>query len=110
MNKKITGLILFAGLFCLASLAFGQSGPSIPNTGPASFSALLQGLASAVAELVGGVCTIMVIISGILWVTSAGSTERTGMAKKTLMYAIIGTVIGLAASAIIAEVSRIVHP
>lgn len=38
------------------------------------------------------------IIAGILYLTSAGSPEKAGTARKALMYAIIGTVIVILAT------------
>lgn len=41
----------------------------------------------------GFIAVAMVIYGGILYVTSAGEEEKTGKAKKILLYAIIGIVI-----------------
>ncbi len=97
-------MVTFAGLFCFASLALSQS---IPTSGPASFKELFQGLATGIGELVAGIGTIMLVVAGILYVTSAGSTEQVGKAKKTLLWAIAGMAIGLAASAIVSFVANI---
>lgn len=97
MNKKIICSVIFIGLLCLTNLAFGQ----ITNYGPASWTALLGGIAKAVGKLVASLGTVMIIVAGILYLTSAGSPERIGLAKKALIYAIAGIVIGLAASSIV---------
>ena len=107
MKKVYIFSIIFVGLFCFASLAMAVT---IPNPGPASFKVLLEGIAKAVAGIVGALGTIMVIIAGIFYLTSAGSPERIGVAKKTLMYAIAGMVIGLSASAIVGMVAQIAGP
>jgi len=100
--EAITATVV--GLFCVAGLAFGQIQPF----GPSSPQQLLDGIAGKVAEVVGSIGTIMVIVAGILYVTSGGSPERIGTAKKTLAYAIVGMAIGLAASAITAFVGGLV--
>ena len=103
MNKVIKHVIVFVGLFCIASPAMAIT---IPNYGPASFCALLTGVSNAVAGLVGAIGTIMIIVAGIFYLTSAGSPERTGVAKKTLIYAIAGLAIALSAGVIVAIVKQ----
>ena len=105
MKKVYLFSIIFVGLFCLASLVAAVSIPD-PLKG-ATFDKLLKKIATTVAELVGAIGTIMIIIAGIFYLTSAGSPERIGVAKKTLMYAIAGMVIGLSASAIVGMVAQI---
>ena len=96
---------MFAGLFCFAYLALGAG---IPNTGPASFKALFEGIAKAVGGIIAALGTVMFIISGAIYVTSGGNPQRMDLAKKTLIYAIIGMVVGLAATAIVDWVAKIV--
>ena len=106
MNKKIVSVIIFAGLFCSTSLVFGQITSPIKYT---TFDQLLtSGILPAVAGIVGSLGTVMLIVAGILYLTSAGSTERTGAAKKALIYAIVGIAIALAASAIAEIIKGIV--
>ena len=99
-NKKIISLVLFASLFCFVNSALAD-GIQPPLGVPTSFSALLQKIAGQVGLLIASLGTIMVIVAGILYLTSAGSPERTGVAKKALMYAIVGLVIGLLAVGIV---------
>ena len=104
-NKKITSAIIFISLFCLASFSSAQ----IQNPLAAySFGELLAQIALKVGELVAMLGGIMVIIAGILYLTSAGSPERINTAKKALTYAIIGIAIGLAASMIVSTVCYVV--
>jgi len=100
MNKKIVYSIVSLGLFGASSLVFGQ-GITNPLGSTGDFSSLLMKMAGTVGDLVAGVGTIMLIVAGIFYVTSAGSTERMGVAKKTLTWAIIGMVVGLSAAAIV---------
>jgi len=56
----------------------------------------LQGLATQIQTTVTAIATPLVIIgwliAGILWLTSAGSPEKLGIAKKAAIAAVIGTV------------------
>jgi hypothetical protein len=102
MNKKIIGLAIFVGLFCFASLSLGQITNPI---GASDFSSLFKGIAVAVGKLVAGLAAIMVIVAGIIYLTSVGSPERVGLAKKALTYAIIGAAIALAAEGLVTYVA-----
>jgi hypothetical protein len=99
MNKKIASIIIFVGLFGLASLALAQQIPN-PLGGVGNFCQLLTNIAGYVGGFIATLGVIMIIISGILYLTSAGSPERTNTAKKALIYAIIGIAIGISAVAI----------
>jgi hypothetical protein len=102
MNKKIAFAIIFVSLFFVASTTFA-AGVSINNplTGVNNFGDLLLKIAGGVGTLIASLGTIMIIWAGILYLTSAGSPEKMGKAKTALIYAIIGIVIGIAATAIV---------
>jgi len=105
MNKKIIYLAIFVSIFCSASFALAQ----ITNPlGVNDFPALLGKIAIEVGNLIAILGTIMIIVAGILYLTSAGSPERMGTAKKALIYAIAGIAIGLAASTIVSIILNII--
>ena len=51
--------------------------------------------------LVGALAVIFIIIGGIQYVVSAGDPKKTAQAKNTILYAIIGVVLAVAAGAIV---------
>lgn len=109
MNKKIVYSVIFVSLFCLASFALAEGVAIQPPPGvPTTFPALLTQIAGAVGGLITVLATIMIIVAGILYLTSAGSPERMTTAKKALVYAIVGIVIGLSAEAIVAIIKGII--
>lgn len=59
--------------------------------------------------VVGVAATIMVIISGMFYITSAGDPGRTKAAKDTLMYAVIGLGIALIGGGIITYLQSILQ-
>ena len=108
MNKKIVSVVIFSSLFCLTNFALAQIQIPSPLGGIGSFGALLAQIAIKVGEFIAILGTIMIIVAGILYLTSAGSPERTNVAKKALTYAIVGIAIGLAASAIVSIICGII--
>jgi hypothetical protein len=101
VNKKIVSLFALFGLFGFVYFAFAAP-VMIPNPlNVDNFGALLLKIAGGIGILIGSLGTIMIIVAGILYLTSAGSPERMGTAKKALFYAIIGIVIGILATSIV---------
>lgn len=107
MNKKIISVAIFTGMFFLATSSLAAEAVKITNYGPDDFCALFKGVFNAIAGLIGAVGTIMIIVAGIFYLTSAGSQERMTKAKTTLIYAIVGIAIALAAGAIIEIITSI---
>lgn len=112
MNKKIISLAILTGLFCCASLAVAVTGcPTGQICNPLSkdtFEGLLEDIAANIGIFIAALGTIMIVVSGILYLLSAGSPEKIGTAKKALIYAIMGIAIGLSAQAIVLIVKKII--
>lgn len=106
MNKKIISSVIFVSLFCLANFVFAQVTIEDP-LGDIGLGGLLTKIATGVAGVVGAVAVVMIIVAGIFYLTSAGSPERIGVAKKTLIYAIVGITIAIAAEAIVTAIKGI---
>lgn len=67
---------------------------------------ILARAATILAIIVGVTCVIAIIIGGIRYVLSGGDTQQTANAKNTILYAIIGLVITIAARSILLFVLR----
>ena len=106
-SKKIILCAILLGLFCLLPFAHADNTISIPNPGPSSFTALLNNIVSYVSGLIATLAVIMIVISGILYLTSGGIPSRTEAAKKCLLYAVAGIAVALAASGIVATINAI---
>lgn len=97
----------------------GAAGSSRPVPAPSGIPGPLQGglfdTGSGLLQvalnwfLVVGVviATVMMIISGIQWITSSGDTEKIRSAKSRLIYSIIGLVIILGSYFIVGMVIRV---
>ena len=104
MSKKFLCLIVFvflsAAIASTALAAVKIPDPLGIGDNPEGAKILLTRIAQGVGRLIGILGTIMIIIAGILYLTSAGSPERMTKAKTALTYAIIGIAIGISAEAI----------
>jgi hypothetical protein len=97
-------ILLLAAVFVLnsqAALAFnftnikgfyestgGKAGFDIGGSN--QYAILIGGLITAIFAVAGAIFVIMFIWGGFIWLTSAGSEDKIGKAKKTLTYAVIG--------------------
>ena len=57
-----------------------------------------------VVGLLGAIAVIMIIWAGWTYVTSAGASDKVMLAKRTILYAVIGLVVTIMAGAIVAIV------
>lgn len=73
----------------------------------------IEDILAAITELLKNIAilvgTIMIIISGIQYITSAGNEEKITKAKKNLVYTIIGVAIIFAADLIIDFIREILN-
>jgi hypothetical protein len=92
LKKKIVFIILLAVLLSpvVASAAVGCGEKSGGNP---KLEAILQNVSNAASTVGAAIAVIGFIIAGILYLTAGGSPEKTGIAKKALFAAVIGTAI-----------------
>lgn len=62
---------------------------------------LVGTIISVLLFVIGAISVIMVIVGGILYVTSAGDSSAVAKAKNTILYAIVGLIVSLLAYAIV---------
>jgi len=109
MNKKLISLVILASLFGFAGLALADNPIGIPNPLPGTntIGELLIKIAGGVGTIIAALGTIMIVIAGILYLTSAGDPTKMSKAKMAFFYAIIGIAIGITATTIVAVVKDI---
>lgn len=72
----------------------------LPN--PSADSGQIGTVLSVVFMIAGATAVIVIIIGGIMYVTSAGDPQSTAKAKNTILYACIGLVVAILSNAIVA--------
>jgi len=84
MNKKILLSVSLAAVLVSSSVA------SAAGTTLQSMAVAIQSSAISIAT---PIVVIGWVVAGILWLTSAGSPEKTGLAKKAMVACVIGTIL-----------------
>lgn len=90
---------LLAGSIIVAA---NISAKGLPQTTANSDS--LRTILSIVFAIIGALALLMLVLSGLRYIVSAGDPQRTAKAKDGIVYAFVGLAIALAAQAIIAFV------
>jgi len=72
------------------------------STGPDTVSNIL----AIVFAVVGGLSLLMITVSGLRYVTSAGDPEKTSRAKSGITYSLVGLVVAISAEAIVAFIIK----
>lgn len=92
---------------CRSDLEGGQLDPtSCDNNRPGFFDGggLFEDILNILTYVVGAVAVIMIVVSGLMYVLSAGDSNNVSRAKNTLLYAVVGLVIAMLAQGIVAFV------
>ncbi|HEX8182911.1 MAG TPA: hypothetical protein VF575_04905 [Candidatus Saccharimonadales bacterium] len=71
----------------------GQVTGGCSTTSGASISKILKGLINLLSVIAGIAAVIMIIISGLKYITSSGEAQAVSSAKRTLIYAVVGLVV-----------------
>ena len=123
MKKNIIknlGRILFIGLFCLGiniGIVMADEGDAgkitltklkVTYENPlsvGSFTELIGNFLVQVQATIGWLAVIMIVIGGIIYITSTGKNSQVELGKKILTFALLGFVIAVAAPSILKELA-----
>ena len=99
----------FAQLFLPATIAVGDDGKVTcaagTNCGPTNILDILPNIFKILMFAIGTISIIMVLVGALRYVLSGGNSQGTKQAKDTILYAIVGLVIAMLATAIITFVT-----
>ncbi|MDP2741395.1 MAG: TrbC/VirB2 family protein [bacterium] len=93
MNKKILFLVLLAVILIFSNTASVKAASTL--------STMVDNIKNMLALTAIPFVIIGWLIAGIIYLTSGGSPEKTGLGKKALIAAVIGTVLVMSTSAAI---------
>lgn len=79
----------------------GVDGVGSTGSSATSVSGIIQTVVNVMLFLLGAVCVVMIVIGGIRYATSQGDQSGVSSAKNTILYAVVGLVVAVAAYAIV---------
>ena len=105
-------LVLAFGAFALAPVSTagaaaldvaceGNSDSAVCDNKDASSDGLVNDIVNVLLFIVGAISVLMIIIGGLLYVTSQGDSGNVTKAKNTILYAVVGLIVSLLAYAIV---------
>lgn len=100
-------------IYGCVGIGVGLSAVGIANAvkavkrGATDFAGVIQNIATQVGDVTAGIGTVMIVVAGVIYLTSAGSPEKIKLAKTVLIYAIVGIILGLAAPTLVTIISDI---
>ena len=71
------------------------------NTGETQVNGIIKTIVEVLLMAVGAISIIMIVIGGILFALSSGDTQKAAKARSTILYAVVGLIVSVFASAIV---------
>ena len=71
------------------------------NTGETQVNGIIKTIVEVLLTAVGAISIIMIVIGGILFALSSGDTQKAAKARSTILYAVVGLIVSVFASAIV---------
>ncbi|MBU2025974.1 MAG: pilin [Patescibacteria group bacterium] len=106
MKQKLRKTILAPVSMLMPLVASAQySPPTDTGLGGGTITEIVNNLMKWLLYLLGFIGVIGFVIAGILYLTSAGNDDRMEMAKKGMIYSVIGVVVGLIGTVILKAVN-----
>jgi len=106
--KKIMRISLFsiAALMLAFPVLAIKSAPDNVNTIEDVIS-IINTAVNWLFTLILAIAVIMLLWAAFLWMTSAGDEEKTGNARKTLIYALVGVAIAIIAKGLVSVIEQL---
>ena len=71
------------------------------NTGETQVNGIIKTIVEVLLMAVGAISIIMIVIGGILFALSSGDAQKAAKARSTILYAVVGLIVSVFASAIV---------
>ncbi|PID52057.1 MAG: hypothetical protein CR972_04095 [Candidatus Moraniibacteriota bacterium] len=108
-NSKIFFISLFLTIVTFPSIALAQLTKPTQSHGLVhnhSFLGVLEGVLYWILRITASLSILMIVIAGVIYVTSGGDQGRVDTAKKMLTFAIVGLIVALLGFVITSAVSN----
>ena len=71
------------------------------NTGETQVNGIIKTIVEVLLTAVGAISIIMIVIGGIMFALSSGDAQKAAKARNTILYAVVGLIVSVFASAIV---------
>ena len=71
------------------------------NTGETQVNGIIKTIVEVLLTAVGAISIIMIVIGGIMFALSSGDAQKAAKARNTVLYAVVGLIVSIFASAIV---------
>ena len=71
------------------------------DKGEGQVNGIIKTIVEVLLMAVGAISIIMIVIGGILFALSSGDTQKAAKARSTILYAVVGLIVSIFASAIV---------
>ena len=71
------------------------------NTGETQVNGIIKTIVEVLLTAVGAISIIMIVIGGIMFALSSGDAKKAAKARSTILYAVVGLIVSVFASAIV---------
>jgi hypothetical protein len=68
---------------------------------PGADSTAIQTVLSIVFGIIGALALVMIVVSGLRYILSAGDPQKTAQAKNSIIYALVGLTVAITAEGIV---------
>jgi len=116
-NKRIFGkislsMIFATGVLFVSDMCFAATGITAPTgTGlkeSGTVVSVITKFISTLAAFIGGLSVLMIVVGGIMYITSGGESGKTETAKNMILYSVVGLIVALLAWVIVNAVIKAV--
>jgi len=109
VTAAVIGLALAVAAPTFLKEIYGVLGQSAPSAAPAgkSLSVIIGNALNVLLGLIGTLSVLMLVVGGIMYMTSGGDDTRAETAKNTIKYAIIGLIVAIISLIIVTQVTKL---
>ena len=111
-TRQLQFVFLLLGFLVVVQIATAQTLPytQVNYANPLrvnSFTALIGGFLSTLQGIIGWLAVIMIVVGGVVYITSAGRSSQLELGKKIITFALLGFALAVATPSILKEIMNL---